>query len=115
MITHAKYDAKFPLPPRPSSSITQQIHSYINQQEWFPEFEKRHRKRNGGFDLRKDKCKSRYKDQFFNGPVSTTQLMRAFRIQRQSVLLKMREYTALGFVIFNRNISKWEWIEDDES
>jgi len=112
VLTHATYSTQNPLPSRPSGPIVEQIYLYVNQQEWYPEIDKKYARRNSADDLRKHKCKARYKAQFANGPVTAQQLMRAFHIERQSVNLKMREYKSKGFVSFNELIQKWEWIED---
>lgn len=112
MKTHSEYSTQNPLPYRPSVSLLLQIESYINQQEWFPEIEKKYARRGHSEDLRKDKCRARYKAQFANGPVTVKHLMRAFHIQKQSVMLKMREYSYAGLVIFDPITDKYDWIKN---
>jgi len=112
MLPHSTYSTQNPLPIRPSGPIVEQIDAYLNQQDWSPEIGKKYARRNSADDLRKHKCKARYKAQFKDGPVTAQQIMRAFHIERQSVNLKMREYKSKGFVSFNELIQKWEWIED---
>lgn len=112
MLTHSTYSTQNPLPSRPSGTIFEQIDAYINQQEWYPDADRKYARRDSADDLRKHKCKARYKAQFANGPVSSDDIRKKFKIQRQSVNLKLREYQAAGFIRLDETTKLWEWIED---
>ena len=109
-LTHGEYAAEYPGIYWPSSTMLEQIEAYANQQEWLPVETPKRRPRLSKDDLRRDKCKARYKAQFDNGRLTPEHLMKAFKIQKQSVMLKMREYVALGYV---QEVEKklYEWVE----
>ena len=109
-LTYSEYDASRPLINWPSAPMLDQIDAYANQQEWIPEQPKKRKPRESNQDLRRDKCKARYKAQFGTGLVSPNDLCKAFKIQRQSVMLKLREYLALGYVREVEN-KLYEWVE----
>lgn len=115
MITHATYDSNSPLPYHGASSIATQIDSYINQQEWLPIPGVKRRPRQSRDDLRRTKCTARYRQQMIHGPISAKQLREAFGITTQAVKLKMREYLKLGYVKYNRETDKYEWIKNATS
>ena len=110
VLTHGEYAAEYPGIYWPSSTMLEQIEAYTNQQEWLPVETPKRRPRLTRNDLRRDKCKARYKRQFDNGRLTPEHLMRAFKIQKQSVMLKMREYVELGYV---QEVDEklYEWIE----
>ena len=110
-LTHSEYNAAYPGIVWPSCPMIDQIEAYANQQEWLPEVSTKRRPRLTNDDLRRDKCKARYKAQFDKGRLAPTDLMKAFRIQRQSVMLKMREYVELGYIQQTEN-KLYEWIEN---
>jgi len=110
--THGEYSAEHPGIYWPSYPMIEQIEAYANQQEWIPEVTTKRRPRLSRDDLRRDKCKARYKAQFGKGKLAPEHIMKAFRIQRQSVMLKMREYLELGYIQQTENKS-YEWVEKD--
>lgn len=112
MQTHGEYDAEHPGIYWPSYPIIEQIEAYANQQDWTPIPTAKRRLRLSKNDLRRDKCKARYKAQFAKGVLSPENLMKSFKIQRQSVMLKMREYLALGYIRQTEN-KCYEWVEKD--
>jgi hypothetical protein len=107
---HGEYDAEKPLIYWPSYPMIEQIEAYVNQQEWLPEVTTNRRPRLSKDDLRRDKCKARYKAQFAKGRLAPENLMKAFKIQRQSVMLKMKEYVELGYIRKVEN-KCYEWDE----
>lgn len=112
MMTYAEYIALKPLPYFGASSITEQIDGYINQQEWIPESTGKRRPRQSKDDLRRHKCKARYKAQFENGMMTIEQLAKNLGIEKQSVRLKLREYIQLGYVVHWLDTKSYEWIEE---
>lgn len=110
-LTHGEYNARRPLIHWPSAPILYQIEAYANQKEWIPEQPKKRKPRESNQDLRRDKCKARYKAQFGAGLVSPNDLCKAFKIQRQSVMLKLREYIELSYVREVEN-KLYKWVED---
>ena len=112
ILTHGEYAAEYPGISWDSSTILEQIEAYANQQEWLPVETPKRKPRLTRNDLRRDKCKARYKAQFDNGRLTPEHLMRAFKIQKQSVMLKMREYVELGYV---QEVGEklYEWVEKD--
>lgn len=112
MITHAEYSYNSPLPYFGASSITEQINGYINQQEWVPEQTGKRRPRQSKDDLRRHKCKARYKAQFSSGLMTVAQLAKNLGIEKQSVKLKLREYIQLGYIVHWIDTNSYEWIEE---
>ena len=110
-LTHGEYAAEYPCIAWSSAPMVEQIEAYANQQEWLPIATPKRRPRLTRDDLRRDKCKARYKAQFENGRLAPEHLMKAFRIQRQSVMLKMREYVELGYIQQDEN-KLYEWVEN---